>query len=259
MIRGMYSAASGIITCQTEQDVVSNNLANISTTGYKSQLISTKSFDQVYISNKDNKNNDRVTIGTMSNGVALNERVTNYDQGTITNTGVKTDFAIQGEGFFVVQRQEGNGTKNYYTRDGHFQIDNAGYLVTSSGDRVMTLNGGNLSPLYVGDANISARSDGSISLDGVNAGRLAVVNFPKDDEGNYSTLKEYTFNLYEGTNPQYMNNSYVVQESLEGSNVRVVEETSNMMSIMRRFESNTTVLKTLDSTLDKAVNRIGNV
>lgn len=259
MIRGMYAAASGMITCQAEQDVVSNNLANVSTTGYKSQLITTKSFDQVYVSNKDGKNNVRVGLGNMSNGVELNQRVTNYEQGGITNTGVKTDFAIQGDGFFVVQRQDASGSKTYYTRDGHFLIDNAGYLVTTNGDRVMCNNGGAISPIYVGNASIAARSDGSISLDGVEAGKLAIVDFPKDADGNYTNLKEYTYNLYDGEGAQVKNNAYVVHESLEGSNVNVIQETSNMMTIMRRFQSNTNVLKTLDSTLEKAINKIGNV
>lgn len=259
MIRGMYTAASGIITCQATQDVISNNIANVSTTGYKSQIITVKSFDEVYISNKDGKNNNKTTIGAMSNGVEFNKLATNFDQGTITKTGVKTDFAIQGEGFFVVQRQTGAGATNYYTRDGHFVIDGAGYLVTTSGDRVMSMQNGGLSPIYVGNASISASSDGSFQLNGINSGKLAVVTFPGNGEGGYAGVSEFAYNLFEGENPQLINNPRIAHEALEGSNVSVVEETNNMMSVMRRFESNTMVLKTLDQSLEKAVNKLGNV
>jgi len=122
MIRGLYTVASGIITSEKNQSAIMNNIANINTTGYKSQILSMKSFDEVYISNKDGKNNERVTIGDMSNGVEINDRTTNFSQGTIKDTGVTTDFALQGEGFFVVQRQTANGATNYYTRDGHLHI-----------------------------------------------------------------------------------------------------------------------------------------
>ncbi|MEG1256037.1 flagellar hook-basal body complex protein [Clostridium sp.] len=259
MIRGLYTVASGIIASEKSQSAIMNNIANINTTGYKSEILSLKSFDEVYISNKDGHNNTRATIGTMSNGVKINDRTTNFSQGNISDTGVKTDFAIQGEGFFVVQRQEGNGSKNYYTRDGHFAIDTSGYLVNSSGDRVLGRNGGGLAPIYIGDGSISAGSNGSISVDGRNLGQLAVVNFPKDNEGNYTNLDTVAFNFYDGENPTFSNNSHIVNSSLEKSNVNVVEETNNMMTIMRNFESNTTVLKTLDSTLEKAVNELGSV
>lgn len=186
MIRGLYTVASGIITSEKSQSSVMNNIANAITPGYKSKILSLKSFDEVYISNKDGANNKKQTIGSMSNGVEINDRTTNFSQGNISNTGVKTDFAIQGEGFFV-------------------------------------------------------------------------VNFPKDNSGNYQNIDKVGFNFYEGQNPIFVNNPHVVSSSLEKSNVNVAEETSNMMAIMRNFESNTTVLKTLDSTLDKAVNEIGSV
>ena len=259
MIRGLYTVASGIITSEKNQSAIMNNIANINTTGYKSQTLSMKSFDEVYISNKDGKNNTRVNIGSMSNGVEINDRTTNFSQGNIKDTGVKTDFALQGEGFFVVQRQTGNGATNYYTRDGHFAVDTSGYLVNSSGDRVLGRSGGGLSPIYIGQGSISSDAIGNIFADGRAAGRLAVVNFPKDNKGGYENLTEFTYNLYEGTNPTFVNNPYVVNSALEGSNVSVVTETNNMMTVMRNFESNTTILKVLDSTLDKAVNEIGTV
>lgn len=254
MIRSLYTLASGIITSEKRQSAIMNNIANIKTTGYKSEILSLKSFDQVYISNKDKHDNNLSTIGTMNNGVEIGKRTTNFSQGNVTNTGLKTDFAIQGDGFFVVQRQTGKGAENYYTRDGNFTIDTTGYLVTASGDRVLGTNG---APIFIGDGSILADNGGNISVDGAAAGKLAVVDFPKDDSGNYVNLNKYAFNLYKGENPSVINNSFVINGSVEGSNVSAVEETSNMMSVMRNFESSTNVLKIIDSTLDKAVNQIG--
>lgn len=143
MIRGLYSAASGLITSEAKQNVIMNNIANANTSGYKSENISIKSFDQVMISNRDKMQGNRnviSNIGYLSNGSEINERNTNFSQGLVKETGIKTDFAIEGEGFFVVQRNEVGGTKNYYTRDGHFNIDGNGYLVTVNGDRVLGYN-----------------------------------------------------------------------------------------------------------------------
>lgn len=260
MIRGMYSAASGLITSEAKQNVIMNNMANVNTIGYKSEIISLKSFDEVYISNRDKISggkNVKNTIGSISNGVELNERVTNFSQGLLKQTGLSTDFGIQGDGFFAVQRVEGNATKTYYTRDGHFAIDNSGYLVTSSGDRVLGNNG---QSIHIGSGEISCNKDGEIFVSGEYKGTLSIVDFPRNnDNGEYVNLTKVGFNLYEGNNPTPATGAFLQHKYLEGSNVNTIEEMSDMMTVMRNFESNTKVLKILDETLGKAVNEIGNV
>ncbi len=255
----MYSAASGLITSEAKQNVIMNNMANVNTNGYKSEIISLKSFDEVYISNRDKISggkNVKNTIGSISNGVELNKRVTNFSQGLLNQTGLSTDFGIQGDGFFTVQRVEGNTTKNYYTRDGHFAVDNGGYLVTASGDRVIGNNG---QPISIGNGEMSCNSNGEIFVNGEYKGTLRVVDFPRDDNSEYVNLTKAGFNLYEGNNPTQATGTFIQHKYLEGSNVKTIEEMSDMMTVMRNFESNTKVLKILDETLGKAVNEIGNV
>lgn len=237
MIRGLYSAASGLITSEAKQNVIMNNIANANTSGYKSENISIKSFDQVMISNRDKMQGNRNVInniGYLSNGSEIDERNTNFSQGLVKETGIKTDFAIEGEGFFVVQRNEVGGTKNYYTRDGQ------------------------LEPVYVGSGNISCSKEGVISVDGARRSQIAVADFTKKDN-KYDNLNKVSDNLYEGENPILATNYSVKQSSLEAANVDIIKEMSDMMAVMRNFESDTKVLKALDETLGKAVNEIGTV
>ncbi|WP_291572738.1 flagellar hook-basal body complex protein [Clostridium sp. UBA4548] len=261
MIRGLYTATSGLITSEAKQNVIMNNIANANTSGYKSENISIRSFDEVMISNRDRlqgSRNVRNNIGYLSNGAEINERNTNFSQGLVKGTGISTDFAIEGEGFFVVQRSEDNGVQNYYTRDGHFNIDGNGYLVTVNGDRVMGYNNGRLEPLYVGRGDIESSKNGTISVDGITRGQVAVVNFEKVNN-NYENLNKVSDNLYKGENPVMATKYSINQRSLETANVDMIKEMSDMMAVMRNFESDTKVLKALDETLGKAVNEIGTV
>lgn len=262
MIRGLYTAASGLITSEAKQNVIMNNIANSNTSGFKSENISIKSFDEVMISNRDKFQGDknvRNDIGYLSNGSEINDRNTNFTQGLIKDTGFKTDFAIEGDGFFVVQRNEASGTKNYYTRDGHFNIDANGYLVTNSGDRVLGTNAnGVLEPVYVGSGNINCSKEGIITVDGAQKGKLAIASFSKEN-GDFENIVKASDNLYSGENPIIATNYSIHQSALEGSNVDIIKEMSDMMAVMRNFESDTKVLKALDETLGKAVNEIGTV
>ncbi|EQB87789.1 flagellar basal-body rod protein FlgG [Clostridium punense] len=261
MIRGLYTATAGLITSEAKQNVIMNNIANANTSGYKSENISIKSFNEVMISNRDKfqgNRNVRNNIGYLSNGSEINERNTNFSQGLVKGTGINTDFAIEGEGFFVVQRNEAGGMKNYYTRDGHFNIDGNGYLVTVNGDRVMGYKNGQLEPLYVGSGDFVCSKSGEISVEGIGRSQLAVVDFQKENN-TYGNLIKVSDNLYQGENPIMSTKYSISQRSLETANVNIIKEMSDMMAVMRNFESDTKVLKALDETLGKAVNEIGTV
>lgn len=256
MIRGLYSVASGLITGEAKQNSIMNNMANLNTTGYKSEKLSIKSFDEVMISNRDKyvhgkhvKNN----IGTLSNGAEINEKNINFEQGTIKNTENDTDFALEGRGFFVVRR---NG-QNLYTRDGHFMVNAQGYLLNQNGDLVLGRNLSNnaVEPINVGEGKIASDKLGNLSIDGKLKYKLQLVDF-----NDYKQLKKEGESLYSSkTNPVPANNIFVTQKALEASNVDNVQVMTEMMSVMRNFESDLKVLKTLDESLGKAVNDIGRV
>ena len=259
MIRGLYTAVTGLITGEAKQSVVTNNLANSNTTGFKSDNLSIKKFDDVLIQNYDklvNGVNTKSTIGSLSMGSEIDDLNTYFTQGIVETTDKSTDFAIEGNGFFTVQMDNGIENKNYYTRSGNFHIDGSGHLVTDSGDKVLgenKLTNAN-EPIFVGDGMMVSDKNGNISVNGENKYKLNTVDF--DD---YKDMKKIGDNLFEATNPIQNANVTVRQNALEKSNVNVTSEIVNMMTIMRNFESNQKVIQAIDETLGKAVNEVGTV
>lgn len=255
MIRSLYSAVSGLITQEAKQDVITNNIANVSTTGFKSDDLMVKDFKDVLIENRDkivDGKNVTNAIGSLSLGSKLDGTSTNFQQGEITDSDNLTDFALQGNGFFTISKDN----KDYYTRDGHFQVDASGYLIDDSGNYVKGKNiqSGTSGKIYIGKGKISTSSDGTISIDNVPKYKFSLADF-----NDYNTLKKVGDNLYEGTNSKTASNVSVKQKALEKSNVNVVNEMVNMMSVMRTFETNQKVIQSIDETLDKVVNQVGSV
>ena len=259
MIRALYTAVTGMITGEAKQNVVTNNIANSNTNGYKAENLSVKSFDDVLIQNYDKTVNGRNTkniIGSLSQGSKIDGVNTDFTQGILQSTDKATDFAIEGKGFFTVQRNNGISTKNYYTRTGDFHVDGSGYLVTDSGDKVLGKNKTTkvIEPIFVGDGKLQADKYGNVSVNGKSLCKFDTVDF-KD----YNAIKKVGDNLYDAASPIQNANVTVRQGSLEKSNVNVTSEMVSMMEIMRNFESNQKVLQAIDETLGKAVNDVGTV
>lgn len=256
MLRGMYSSVSAMVNLQASQNIITNNMANINTTGYKSETLVSKSFDELVLSNRDkyiNGQGSKQQIGTLNPGVKIDETVTNYTQGTIVETENETDFAINGKGFFTVRDNEGNVS---YTRDGVFKVDSRGYLVNGSGYNVMGINQGTnaLEPIYVGNQKISMDNRNNIILNSRVAYKFNVVDFQ-----NYDGLNKSGENLYNGENPVAANNYNIQNKVKETSNVDMIDVTSALMSNLRAFEANQKVVQVMDSTLSKIANEIGTV
>lgn len=259
MIRALYTAVTGLITGEAKQSIVTNNIANSNTNGYKAENLSIKSFNDVLIQNYDktvNGKNIKTIIGSLSQGSQIDDVNTDFTQGVLQTTDKATDFAIEGKGFFTVQRDNGITTKNYYTRTGDFHVDGSGYLVTDSGDKVLGKNSTTnaIEPIFVGDGKIQADKYGNVSINGKSEYKFDLVDF-KD----YNTIKKVGDNLYDGANPIQNAKVVVRQGALEKSNVNVTNEMVNMMQIMRNFESNQKILQAIDETLGKAVNDVGTV
>lgn len=263
MIRGLYTAVSGMITQEARQDVITNNLANSNTVGFKGDNLSVRKFNDVLIHNYDKKvngKNVKNVIGSLSQGSEIDVVKTVYTQGLIQSTDKPTDFALDGSGFFTVSRNMLGTEKQYYSRDGHFHVNGAGYLVNDSGDAVLAKEldnnynaVGDPKPIYVGANSISSDNLGNLTI-GDKKYKFYTVNF-----ANYDGLKKAGDNLYEGTNPIEDNNVSVKQNSLEKSNINVINEMVNMMTVSRTFETNQKVVQAMDETLGKAVNEVGTV
>lgn len=258
MLRGMYSSISSMITLQSRQSVITNNLANINTNGYKEESLIAKSFDEMYLSNRDNHINGTPHIqelGSLSFGVRIDDTITNHSQGVFRHTENNTDFALDGKGFFQVQDPNG---QNYYTRDGSFKVNSQGDLVTNAGYNVMGINQntGNLEPINVGTRNekILVSANNNISINGVNTYSFSIVDF-----NDYNQLDKVGNNVYQGENPVQTNNFYIKQGYVEGSNVNPINVTAQLMETVKEFEANQKVIQTMDSTLAKIASEIGTV
>lgn len=258
MVRSFYTAVNGMLTQAAKQDIISNNLANIDTVGFKGDGLYSRAFDDVYIQNYSKVVNgvpQRTLLGTLNFGQQIDETSTDFTSGEISSTGKSTDFAIEGRGFFTVYR-DGAAGKNYYTRDGHFHVNIDGFLVSDSGDYVMgkNANTGADERVKVGNGKITSDEYGNINIDGTPAYKLDLVDF-----NDYNSLKKVGDNLYDGQNPIQNAQVVVRNQSLEKSNVNPLTAVMEMMATMRNFESDQKVVKSIDETVGKAVNDVGKV
>lgn len=251
MVKGLYTAYSGLTVQQKRLDVVSNNLANATTTGYKKEGLTTQSFNDVYgIKVKDetvgyiNQN-----IGTLNLGAKVGESFRNWDQGSIQNTGNTFDFALSGSGLFSISFTSKTGeTSTPYTRDGSFQMNRDGYLVTKDGDFV--LGEGGPIQLPTDFDKLTVEESGEIYADGQFVDKLAIVDFE-----DYDYIEAYGENLYRAVDGATRTEptATVNQGYLEASNINVVTEMVDMISIARDFESNQKIMNTIDEMLGKMV------
>lgn len=245
MIRGIYTAASGMIAEALRNDTISNNLANANTTGYKKDIAVTKDFASLLIE-RVNDGPQTPTIGSLGTGSVVDEVATIQNSGSMRQTGNDLDFAIEGQGFFAVQTP--NGVR--YTRDGSFSRDNAGQLVTQDGYPVLAQNGG---AIRLNGGKVSVAADGQVRVDGRNVGSLQVVQF-----ANTRALQKEGNNLYIAGNQQPQAATGTVRQGcLEMSNVNVVSEMVNLIAGYRAYEVNGKMVQAQDGTLDKAVNDVG--
>ena len=251
MVKGLYTAYSGLTVQQKRLDVVSNNLANATTTGYKKEGLTTQSFKDVYgIKVKDetvgyiNQN-----IGTLNLGAKVGESFRSWDQGSFQNTGNTFDFALSGSGLFSISFTNKAGeTSTLYTRDGSFQMNREGYLVTKDGDYVLGESGPIQLPTDF--ESLTVEESGEIYADGQYVDRFALVDFE-----NYDYVEAYGENLYRAVDgaTQTEATAKVNQGYLEASNINVVTEMVDMISIARDFESNQKIMNTIDEMLGKMV------
>lgn len=253
MIRGLYIAASGMITRQVQQENLSNDIANINTPGYKKDKTALKTFEEVMIQNKDRIINGKAfknTIGKMDMGVGIDDVKTDYSQGILEETNRNLDFAINGEGFFTVVDDNNN---KYYTRDGRFKIDSDGTLRTIEGYKVLGLNENNDEvEINVKDSDFKLSSDGSFDSSNGKM-RFLISSFNEQD------LQKSSSNLYTSSSQPNIADSDIKQGFLEKSNVDAIEVITNMITIMRNYESSQKVIQQMDETLGKTVNEVGSV
>lgn len=274
MLRSLTSAISGLQSFQGKLDIIGNNISNVNTAGYKSSRTDfADSFSQTL--RQASGGVSGVQIGT---GVTTNAVTSDFTQGAISPTGVPTDLAIEGEGYFVVQETISGET--FYTRAGDFKLDQQGYLVTLTGQRVQGYSDSGLTT--VGDIQIDATGapagsdpaarvasfsigdDGTVKVslsDGTpfTRGQILLQRF----NDNQALIKRGN-NLFSAgtaagpvggpTVPGSSGLGTIHQGALELSNVNLANEFSNMITAQRAFQATARIISTSDEMLQELVN-----
>lgn len=258
MIRGIYSAASGMGVQQAKMDTISNNLANISVNGFKKDIVTQQSFADLLLMQQDRNEegilpSSREYVGRTGQGAAVTGVVTDFSAGLIKQTGKPTDLSLQKENCFFILMDPQNPDRTYYTRDGAFYIDQDGYLANPQGHRLLGDNG----PIRVGDDKFHVSTDGKIIVSGqAQPIKLSIAQF--DNPGELKKLGENYFTAVGGA-PLTTEDAGVIQGSLEKSNVDPASEMANMISVMKNYEANQKIIHAHDQLLDLAVNRVGSL
>ena len=284
MLKGLYTAYTGMINEQHRMDVMTNNLANADTNGYKKEgatsqafdnvlaykikdlseagnlpkLISTrKAIDENEVNNEANPDylQNRVRKVGMNLGVKVGENYVDYSEGPIKETGNTFDLAISDRGFFAIEYTNKAGvTSTKYTRDGNFTMDVQGYLRTQDGDYVLDEDGRRIRMDTALDVSIDRA--GTITQDGNYVATIGLTDFE-----DYDYLERFGENFFEPIEgaTEIETDSQIYSGYLELSNISMVTEMVNMIAIQRHYESNQKVITTMDETLDIAVNQLGKV
>ncbi|MBR2215578.1 MAG: flagellar hook-basal body protein [Selenomonadaceae bacterium] len=265
MWRGLYTAASGMITEAVRTDTLANNLANASTSGFKRNETVVKEFEPLLMRriNDPNDKSEEVTsfrgfsvgpshrrVGTLGLGSGVAEIATDFSQGAMQSTGNPLDIAISGNGYLAVQTPQGIR----YTREGNLFRAASGELQTVRGQAVVNQQS---RPIVIpADArSVQFGAQGEVYVNGgQQIGRLQFVEF-----NDRNALVKQGNSLYmarAGANPQPATGE-IVQGALEASNTNTVSEMVELINNYRIYEAGSKALLTQDSLLDKAVNDIG--
>ena len=258
MVKGLYTAYTGMLNEQNRMDVLSNNMANVTTVGYKKEGTTSQSFDKILdlkIKDSTVDYNLATREGYTSRGVKIGENYTDWSQGGFRITGNTYDIAIGGDGFFAVEFTNKAGeTSTKYTRAGEFQLDNQGNIVTHEGDYLLDTQGRHIKVDPLKDTTIDRQ--GRVIQDGRTLATIQLTDFE-----DYDYLEKYGETYYQPLEGAKMKagTGEMYSGYLEASNVSTVQEMVNLITISRQYESNQKIIQTIDNTLETAVTRIGKV
>lgn len=257
MLRGLYTAAAGMMTNMIATDVLANNIANTTTVGFKKSDVTFQAFDDMLISRINAKG--AKPIGKISMGSAVSSTPVDFSQGTLKQTGNPLDMAIEGDGFFTVKNGKG---ELFYTRDGNFTIDKDGFLTTHEGCRLQQEIKGEKKDIQVPEGKIiTVTPHGELDADNTPFGTLLITRFE-----NNKALEKMGNTLYKETpgskkmpkieDPNKLGYK-VHQNSLEYANSNIVEDLVKTMTGFRLYEALQKNIQMQNDTLGRAVNDVG--
>ncbi len=254
MIKGLYTAALGMTVQMKRMDVVTNNIANSDTAGFKRDIPVTQSFSALLERRLDDyAGSSRIhdkPVGNVSPGLFVDSVYTDFSTGTLRSTGGPFELAISGDGFFCVNVKTDNGdTTEKYTRDGSFTLTADRTLVTKDGFPVL----GEKGAVKLPEGEVSISKNGEIYVNGEMIDTLKLV-----DVENKESLRKAGNSLYDITDDSKLKGfkGEVVQGYLENSNTNSVREMVDMIALSRVYEANSKVVSAMDANLGRAVNEI---
>ena len=257
MLRSLYTGWTGMYTQQKRLDIISNNMANVTTVGYKKEFATSQSFDELLtIKIRDNSEGwRRRSIGDMSLGAKIGEVHTDYTQGSLRETGNTFDLGIEGNGFFRVNVTdlEGNVHESY-TRSGQFHMTSDGYIVDANGNHLQSEAGDFQVPVDAKELVIDLQ--GYVFADGTIIDRIDLADFE-----DYEYLKKFQDTYYRPVDGATFKetDAGIRQGYTEQSNVMVVNEMVDLIATTRAYEANQKVIKAADTVMDQAANNVGRV
>jgi flagellar basal body rod protein FlgG len=256
MLKGLYAAASAMLANLTQQGVLSHNLANVQTPGFREVLSRLDPWETTTVTSNPafEPSGRSQLLGQLGLGVQATDTLTNYAQGPMQSTGQPLDLALEGDGFFSVQTTAGTR----YTRDGRFQRDTTGQLVTVDGYKVLGANG---APLKLPDGQVAVDAAGNITVNGAAAGQLGLATFANN--GTDLTRDGEAGNMFQAitgpatTGPGTAAAGSVHQGFLEMPNLDVSQLMTQMVTVGRAYEAAQRMVQVQDTLLGKSISSLG--
>jgi flagellar basal-body rod protein FlgG len=250
MIRGLYTAASGMLASMRRMEFVTNNLANAQTAGFKQDRSALSTFDEMMILQDGSISPPGLhsELGELGTGAVAEEPMIDFTQGALQQTDRTLDMALEGPGFFTVQTPDGPR----YTRDGAFTRNASGQLTSSEGYLVLGTDG---NPIQVPPGKLSVMADGTLTSEDQAFGKLAIVEFTLEQP-----LKKVGSNQFaarnEGDEPRAATGTAVRQGAIEASNVDMAGAQTTMMELQRAYQAAQKLIQYQDEMVGRAVNDI---
>ncbi|MBT2690552.1 flagellar hook-basal body protein [Bacillus sp. ISL-47] len=278
MFRGFYTAASGMLAQQRRTEVLTNNMANANTPGFKADQTSMRAFPEMLLQRFDQQSvptegglnlplNKR--IGSLNTGVYMQETLPSFMQGDLKDTGLNTDLALldinmpinpesglRGSVFYTVSGADGQPR---YTRNGNFTIDGNGFLTTASGLYILDNEG---ERIQLSSDRFTVNENGILTGEAGETARLGIA-FAENPE----SLRKEGDGLFAAADDSVVEDAYnadgvqfkLQQGYLERSNVDASRTMTDMLTAYRSFEANQKVLQAYDRSMEKAANEVGRI
>ncbi len=240
MIKGLYTSASGMIPRIKKQELTANNIANVSTPGFKRDMLFTKE-----LSKAEQKMAPRRSDWEQP---MVDELYTDYSPGAFDKTGNPLDLAIDGDGFFTLELADGTRA---LTRAGSFTVNSDGFLIFPGGALVLGEGG----PIEVGNGKVTVSQSGEVEVDGFVVSRIV----PKtvEDLTALQKIGDSMYALPDSAELIPVTTSTIRQGYVETANVDIVREMIDMIISFREYEANARAMQTQDRSLEHLFNRVG--